>query len=397
MVYVVIALSALAVAIFMRTRTWMRRSDDGKLTMPARLLLATPMALAALFMILSVVRVVPAGHVAIPVVFGRVGKRIGPGIHLVTPFTNMKNMSVRTEQYTMASTGVAGGSDADDSVDVLGRDGAAGRVNATLLYKLDSAAATTLYREIGTDYKDKVIRPSARSCVRSAFAHFDMVEAATTSWASVDDDITECLKGKLEGRGIVVEDFQLRELDLDDQVQKAIDAKVAAQQDAERQQFELDKAEQQANIRRVEAHATADSQQILACGGEVQEVVRDGRTVNVVVPKPIERCSQAQLTPQYLQFTYIQALKELVNSPNNSTIILPFDENLTPLLNVGGSSTPIATAPPSTTAPIDHCPVAPPDVVIARVGSRRTARRCRRSRSPIPRGPCRRPRVRARV
>ena len=55
------------------------------------------------------------------------------------------------------------------------------------------------------------------------------------------------------------------------------------------------------------------------------------------MPNPIEECSQAQLTPQYLQYTYIQALKQLVNSPNNSTIILPFDSNLTPLINVGGT------------------------------------------------------------
>ncbi|MCZ7531704.1 MAG: prohibitin family protein [Acidimicrobiia bacterium] len=360
MAFFILSLISLAAAVWVMQRTRHRRAAEGRRSRATRIFIGVPVGLAVLFMALSAVRVVPAGHVGVPVVFGRVGKRVGPGIHLVNPVTDMRNMSVRTEQYTMASTGLAAGAVADDSVDVLGRDGAAGRVNATLLYKLDRTSASTLYSEIGSDYMDKVIRPSARSCVRSAFAHFDMVEAATTSWASVDDDITECLKGKLEPSGIVVQDFQLRELDLDDQVQRAIDAKVAAQQAAERQQFELAKAEQQANIRRVEAHATADSQQILACGGEVKEEIRDGRAVNVVVPKPIDRCSQAQLTPQYLQFTYIQALKELVNSPNNSTIILPFDENLTPLLNVEGSSTPIATAPstapPSTTAPTTTAP-----------------------------------------
>ena len=61
----------------------------------------------------------------------------------------------------------------------------------------------------------------------------------------------------------------------------------------------------------------------------------------MVVPNPIDRCSQAQLTPQYLQWTYIQALQSLVDSPNNSTIILPFDQALTPLLNIpGGSAVP---------------------------------------------------------
>lgn len=276
---------------------------------------------------------------------GSVGDRVGPGLHIVTPFTDLKTMSVRTDQYTMATGGRAAGGDADDSVDVLGRDGAAGRVNATLLYRIDRSTATTLYREIGTGYKDKVIRPSARACIRSAFTHFDMVEAATTSWAGVAAGITTCLTDKLEQRGIIVEDFQLRELDLDNQVQKAIDAKVAAQQNAERQQFELAKAGQQANIKRVEALATADAQEILACGGHEQAVERDGRSVNVVVPNSSDECSQAQLTPQYLQFTYIQTLNELVNSPNNTAIILPFDQNLTPLLNLPGVGTSPTTTP----------------------------------------------------
>jgi hypothetical protein len=71
-----------------------------------------------------------------------------------------------------------------------------------------------------------------------------------------------------------------------------------------------------------------------------------------VVPNPIDRCSQAQLTPAYLQFTYIQALKALVNSPNNSTIILPFDQALTPLINVpaGGSSNVVAPPDASVTS-----------------------------------------------
>jgi hypothetical protein len=53
-----------------------------------------------------------------------------------------------------------------------------------------------------------------------------------------------------------------------------------------------------------------------------------------------------------LQFAYIQALKQLVNSPNNSTIILPFDKNLTPLLQVpSGSSSSSGNTNVSTTPP----------------------------------------------
>jgi hypothetical protein len=80
---------------------------------------------------------------------------------------------------------------------------------------------------------------------------------------------------------------------------------------------------------------------------------KDGEQVQTVVPNALTACSQAQLTQPYLQFTYIQALKALVASPNASTIILPFDQNLTPLINVGGNSSTnsAGTATVTTTPP----------------------------------------------
>ena len=240
-------------------------------------------------------------------------------------------MSVRTEQYTMSGKG---GDGTDGGVAVLGRDGGSARIDATVLFRVVPEHVDDVFKQVGTGYVDKIVRPSARACIRSEFTNYDMVAAATTAWHDVEADVAECMRGKLAPRGLELQDFQLREVALGKDVQAAIDGKVAAQQNSERQKFELSRAQQEAEITRVQALATADSQQILACGGEVTLEERDGKPVAVIRPKPIDRCSQAQLTPQYLQFSYIQALKNLVNSPNNSTIILPFDQNLTPLLNV---------------------------------------------------------------
>ena len=81
-------------------------------------------------------------------------------------------------------------------------------------------------------------------------------------------DVTTCMKDKLEPRGLLLQDFQLREVALSPQLQNAVNAKVASQQNAEQQKFELATAQQAADITRIQALATADSQQILACGGK---------------------------------------------------------------------------------------------------------------------------------
>jgi regulator of protease activity HflC (stomatin/prohibitin superfamily) len=316
------------------------RREDGTLGPRSwkRLLLSIGTVLV-LWLLATMVHIVQAGNVGVPVTLGRAGDPVGPGLHISLPFTSMKQMSTRTTAYTMAAEIAEGARVDDDSVQVLGADGASGSVDSTVLYRLDTSRATEVYRELGTGYLTTLIRPSARTCIRSVFTDHTMVEAVTTAWHDMEAAVATCMREKVEPSGIFIVDFQLREVRLDSTLQAAVTAKVSAQQEAERQQFELSKARQQAEITRVEALATADSQQILACGGRLETVEQaDGTIVLKVVPNPIDECSQAQLTPAYLQFTYIQALKALVNSPNNSTIILPFDQALTPLINVSGNS-----------------------------------------------------------
>ena len=92
---------------------------------------------------------------------------------------------------------------------------------------------------------------------------------------------------------------------------------------------------QQADITRIQALATADSQQILACGGVADTTVNGRPGSSDRHPQPaatVARNAAARL--RYLQFTYIQALQQLAASGSNSTLVLPFDKNLTPLLQV---------------------------------------------------------------
>jgi regulator of protease activity HflC (stomatin/prohibitin superfamily) len=306
-------------------------------------------AVILLWFLSTMVAIVPAGSQGVPVTLGHAGGALGQGFHITWPFTDVKNISTRTTAYTMSATAAPGdGGQKDDSVAVLGADGASGKVDSTVLLRIEPDQATDVYVNIGSDYLTTLVRPSARTCIRSVFTDLKMVEAATTGWQGIEESVTECMQDKLEGRGIVLEDFQLREVRLEDSLQTAVTEKTAAEQRVVRERFERAIAEIRAEITRVDAKATADSQQILACGGNAsEETDEQGETHEVVEPNPVDACSQAQLTPAYLQWSYIQALQALVDSPNNSTIILPFDENLTPLLDL--NDTGALTAPATST------------------------------------------------
>lgn len=264
-----------------------------------------PLGLSAFFLLLSCLRVVNPGEVGIPVVFGEAKSPIQSGIAFTNPFADVKHFSIRTEEYTMSAKASEGNKNGDDSVQVLGKDGATGKVDATLLYHLNKSDASRVYKELGVNYVDKIIRPTSRTCIRNAFADVDMVAAATTERAAVAASIESCIEGKFKNLGtpgLVLESFQLRDVSLSETVQNAINAKVEAEQRANQQIFELDKTRQQAEIRRVEAEGLADSQRII----------------------------QSTLTPAYLQYEYIKAMQNLVNAPNNSTLVLPMDSDLSP-------------------------------------------------------------------
>jgi regulator of protease activity HflC (stomatin/prohibitin superfamily) len=299
----------------------------------------------AVIVVWTSVHVVQPGNVAVPVTFGHSGEPLGPGVHITLPFTRTYSMSTRTQNYTMSSSSKDGPAGSVDSpVAVLGEDGGAATVNATLLYRVDRDKASDVYRNLGRNYSTSVVRPTARSCVRAEFAKYAVAEAASTASGQIEDNVAECVKEKLESAGLLLQAFQLRGVALSSAVASAVDAKVAAQQKLQQQAFEEATAQKQADIVRIQALATNDQARIAECGGRPGTTTVNGQTVQTIIPNPQNECTGTALTPAYLQFSYIQALNNLAKSPNGSTFVVPFDKNLTPLIslpsNSGSTSTP---------------------------------------------------------
>jgi len=284
-----------------------------------------PLALGLILLPLSCLRTVDAGSVGLPITFGSVGDSMDSGVHFMAPWSGVENINVRTAEYTMTVTQNEGKVVGDDSVEVKGKDGATGHVDSTTHYHINRDKAAELYRTVGKDYEGTVVRPSIRNCIHNAFGATEMVLAATTARTDIQSGIDTCVKNALESRGFVVEDFQIRNIRVEEAVQNAINAKVAAQQEAESKQFQLQAARQDAEKTRIQSQAVSDGQQIIKCGGHT--VQKDDGT-SIVLPNEGADCKN-QLTPEYLQWYYIDMLKSVVSSPNHDTIIVPSsNENL---------------------------------------------------------------------
>jgi len=173
---------------------------------------------------------------------------------------------------TQNYTMAPGGNDAP--VQVLGRDGVSATVNASLLYRVNGNDVTDVYKEIGKNYSRTVVTPTTRTCTRGVFAQYDLIDAITTEFNAVEGKIGDCIRGKLVPAGVRVVDYQMREAIASPQLQTALNAKAGAE----------------------------------AVGVE-------------------------PTSPEYLQLQYVLALRDLVNSRNSSTLVLPFS-NGQPLLTI---------------------------------------------------------------
>lgn len=295
-----IFLAAIGIGLIVKLRT----SDDRPLRWPGIVVLV----FGGLIFLGTSVRTVEPGVVAIPVTNGSVGSPVGPGLHVVMPWTSLTDMNIRSTQYK-----------SNEAIGVNGSDGATAQVDMSVLYHVNESDAGRLYAEVGTDYETKIVHTNARSCTRSAFARVGMVAAATTKREAVQDDIRTCIVEAVEPRGIAVEQVQLSNIVPETRIQDSINAKVAAQQDNERKVFELESARQEAEKTNINNKAVADGQQIIKCGGK--EIPQDDGTT-LIVPNVGAECEN-QLTPEYLQWAYIDMMRQISESPNHDTIVIP--------------------------------------------------------------------------
>jgi regulator of protease activity HflC (stomatin/prohibitin superfamily) len=270
---------------------------------------AIPVVIAIVLLIVSCVRVVPAGHAGVPVVFGSVNlESKSEGLNFVAPWTGITSMSIRTQDYSMLSKEYEGVVKDADAIIGKSADGLNLTMDVTVWYKLDTSMASEVYQTIGEDYAQIILRPASRTAVRDAAKGFESMGAITTEREALQESIYDKLVTSVEGRGVIIEGVLLRDVKLPTSLETAIARKMEAEQEAERMQYVLQKEEQEAERKVIEAGGIADA--------------------NVII--------SGSLTTAYLQWYWL----EHMGDHNNVTYMIPQDATGLPLFNI-----PIGQAP----------------------------------------------------
>jgi regulator of protease activity HflC (stomatin/prohibitin superfamily) len=261
-----------------------------------------------LFLIFNPITLIPAGHVGVKVLFGKVKPSIiTEGLHIVNPLLSIKKMSIRTQEYTMSIADREGRVRGDDSIAGLTKEGLSVLLDLTVWYRLIPAEAPKLYQTVGPNYERIILRPAVRTTLRNVIALYEAKDIYSEKRAEATLRLTTMMNEEVKGRGIEIEKVLVRNVTLPPQLTKAIEDKLAAEQQAQKMVFVLQKEQQEAERKTIEARGIAGAQRVIA----------------------------NSLTKAYLQWYYVNTMKDLVDAPNNTTILMPFDQKIIPMLPLG--------------------------------------------------------------
>lgn len=249
----------------------------------------------AVAVIFSCVAQVGAGEVGVQVLFGSVQDGVlRSGLNVVNPLVSVESMDIRTQAYTMSSIQDEGQQRGDDAISTLSSDGLTLKLDLTVWYRLSENDAPQVYRTIGTDYVEKIVRPAVRTAIRDVSVSYSATDIYSIKREDFVREVTKNLEAAFNGRGVVLERVLLRNVELPEKVRAAIDEKIASEQRAQQMVYVLQKEKQEAERKRVEAQGISDYNRIVS----------------------------QSITDQVLQLKGIEATLELGKSQNSKMVIM---------------------------------------------------------------------------
>jgi len=246
----------------------------------------------AVVALLASVAYVPAGHVGVVTLFGRVTGQVLPeGTHLIFPFKTVNRMAIRTVELK-------------ETASVPSEEGLIIPLDTSLLFRLDPAMAAEIYKKVGPGYLDVVVEPTLRSAIRTATSAHNANALYTGAREEVAKQVQKELEERLGPRGIIIESVLLRDIQLPQMLKQSIEGKQQAEQDALRMTFVLQKEKQEAERKRIEAQGIADFQRIVAQG----------------------------ISPALLEWKGIEATEKVATSTNAKVIMIGSPRNGLPII-----------------------------------------------------------------
>lgn len=175
---------------------------------------------------------------------------LNQGFKVIMPWNKLYIYDVRIQEQFLEMT-------------VLSKNGLNIAVDLSVRYRPDPGKIAYLHDEIGKDYLQTIIIPELRSATREIIGKYLPDELYSTKRETIQQEIYERTKQKVEKNYIVIDDILIRGVSLPQTLQEAIERKLKEEQASLEYEYKLERERKEAERKLIEAQAKADANKIL--------------------------------------------------------------------------------------------------------------------------------------
>ena len=248
---------------------------------------ATPI-LVVLISVWNMAYQVPAGHVGIVYTFGGITGQRGDGLQWVAPWQSVKFASIQVVSHKFEKLS----SFSSETQDVF--------VDATINVQVSPQYIQDLYRDVGPEYFDILVRPRVLQAFKDETVKYTSVLVAPNR-ETIRQTVRRRLTNELKAHSITVQDLLVDNILFTKKFQDSIEEKQS--------QTQLALAERA----KVEGEKAKADQKIEEARGTAQSIL-----VNAEKQAEANRKLAASITPEYIQYMFASKL-----APNVSVMMVP--------------------------------------------------------------------------
>ena len=204
------------------------------------------------------------GYVGVQTEWGAVtGTTYDPGANWVVPvMQDVQYIEVRPRTYTMAdATGEGQKAARNDAIEVTTLNGTTVRVDVTVRYRVDPDRSPEFVEQWNTlpQVEERLIRPTVRSTIRDEGAGIPTSEIYTSAGRQRLGRVAQtALESEFDDEALVLEAVQIRNVNLPQEYQAALDRKEIEKQQVQQKQYEIEQEKKEAERKRIEARSDAE-------------------------------------------------------------------------------------------------------------------------------------------
>lgn len=267
------------------------------------------------------VKSVPAGHVAVATIFGKViDKPYDSGLHIpVNPLYKWHEYDVRNKSHK-------------ETANVPSQDQLQTSIEVSVQYHIKAESAPRILKETGTAHDMETVHlvPKLRSILREQGKSIERAEDffMEKTQETLQTQLLTGMTQYLDPKGLEVQAVLLRDIQLPNFITRAIEAKKEREQEVEKQKAELERFRTEQKQLLAEAQAKREAAEEEA---EMVRVLAEAKAFEIgQINKAIGE------NPNYLQLQAMEALKAISKDPSAKIYFLDGSSpSPLPLMHIG--------------------------------------------------------------